>query len=136
MFHVKHSRKIFDFDDFSTIAQINFLRHSNQYPQDLEFWYTFAKKEIVMPNYPSNITRQQFEVIRSELENFCQRTKPRQVDLYDVFCAILYILKTGAQWRALPHDFPKWQTVYTYFRLWSRQPTPAEPSLLDRSRRS
>lgn len=46
-----------------------------------------------MPNYPSNITRQQFEVIRSELENFCQRTKPRQVDLYDVFCAILYICK-------------------------------------------
>ncbi|MCC7667968.1 hypothetical protein CRI87_12875 [Liquorilactobacillus satsumensis] len=41
------------------------------------------------------------------------------------------MLKTGAQWRALPHDFPKWQTVYTYFRLWSRQPTPAEPSLLD-----
>lgn len=48
-----------------------------------------------MPNYPSNITRQQFEVIRPELENFHQRTKPRQVDLYDVFCAILYILKNG-----------------------------------------
>lgn len=46
-----------------------------------------------MLNYPSNITRQQFEVIRPELENFHQRTKPRQVDLYDVFCAILYILK-------------------------------------------
>ncbi|KRK86323.1 hypothetical protein FD17_GL002074 [Lentilactobacillus sunkii DSM 19904] len=84
-----------------------------------------------MPNYPSNITRQQFEVIRPELENFHQRTKPRQVDLYDVFCAILYILKNGSQWRALPHDFPKWQTVYTYFRLWSQQSAPTEPSLLD-----
>lgn len=60
-----------------------------------------------------------------------QRTKPRQVDLYDVFCAILYILKNGSQWRALPHDFPKWQTVYTYFRLWSQQSAPTEPSLLD-----
>ncbi|MFT8744502.1 MAG: IS5 family transposase [Lentilactobacillus hilgardii] len=85
----------------------------------------------MMPNYPSNITRQQFEVIRPELENFHQRTKPRQVDLYDVFCAILYILKNGSQWRALPHDFPKWQTVYTYFRLWSQQSAPTEPSLLD-----
>nr|WP_109249132.1 IS5 family transposase [Lentilactobacillus kefiri] len=85
----------------------------------------------MMTNYPSNITRQQFEVIRPELENFHQRTKPRQVDLYDVFCAILYILKNGSQWRALPHDFPKWQTVYTYFRLWSRQSAPTEPSLLD-----
>lgn len=58
-----------------------------------KLWYTFAKKKIIMLNYPSNITRQQFEVIRPELENFHQRTKPRQVDLYDVFCAILYILK-------------------------------------------
>ncbi|MCT3587265.1 IS5 family transposase [Levilactobacillus brevis] len=87
----------------------------------------------MMPNYPSNITRQQFEVIRPELENFHQRTKPRQVDLYDVFCAILYILKNGSQWRALPHDFPKWQTVYTYFRLWSQQSAPTEPSLLDQA---
>lgn len=34
-----------------------------------------------MLNYPNNITRQQFEVIRPELENFHQRTNPRQVDL-------------------------------------------------------
>ncbi|WP_442886005.1 transposase [Companilactobacillus sp. HBUAS59544] len=33
-------------------------------------------------------------------------------------CASLRSLpKTGAQWRQLPHDFPKWQTVYTYFAI-------------------
>lgn len=51
-----------------------------------------------MPNYPSNITRQQFEMIRLKLENFHQRTKLCQVDLYDVFGAVLYVLKTDAQW--------------------------------------
>src|SRR4051812_281740 len=32
--------------------------------------------------------------------------------------AILYQLRGGAAWRLLPHDFPPWQTVYHYFRLW------------------
>lgn len=33
--------------------------------------------------------------------------------------AILYRTRTGCQWRYLPHDFPDWQTVYHYFRLWT-----------------
>ncbi|MBX4158579.1 transposase [Lactiplantibacillus plantarum] len=65
------------------------------------------------------------------MEKLSSTNEARQVDLYDVFCAILYILKNGSQWRTLPHDFPKWQTVYTYFRLWSQQSVPTEPSLLD-----
>jgi putative transposase len=32
--------------------------------------------------------------------------------------AILYVLRSGCTWRLLPHDFPPWQTVYHYFRLW------------------
>ena len=52
-----------------------------------------------MKNYSSNITRQQFELIRPALENFRKRTKPRKYDLYEVFCAVLYVLKTGCQWR-------------------------------------
>ena len=36
-----------------------------------------------------------------------------------VFDAILYVDKTGCQWRNLPHDFQAWQTVYYYFRAWS-----------------
>ena len=31
---------------------------------------------------------------------------------------ILYQLKTGCQWRDLPSEFPKWQTVYSQFRRW------------------
>ena len=29
---------------------------------------------------------------------------------------LLHVLKTGCQWRQLPHDFPYWKTVYTRFR--------------------
>ncbi|MFO1547757.1 transposase, partial [Lactiplantibacillus plantarum] len=57
-----------------------------------------------MKNYPSNITRKQFEQIRPELESFRKQTKPRKYDLYEVFCAIIYVLKTGCQWRQVPSD--------------------------------
>lgn len=36
----------------------------------------------------------------------------------DIINAILYVLRTGCQWYALPHDLPPWKTVYTYFRSW------------------
>jgi len=39
--------------------------------------------------------------------------------IFLVFDAVLYMDKTGCQWRNLPHDFPAWQTVYYYFRAWS-----------------
>ena len=69
--------------------------------------------------YPSDIKREQFEVIRPLLESARRKTAPRKVDLYEVFCAVLYLLRTGCQWRALPSDFPKWRTVHSYFAIWS-----------------
>jgi transposase len=73
--------------------------------------------------YPSGISRAQFEPIRELLENARKETRPRAVDLYEVFCAILNLLKSGCQWRRLPSDFPKWRrTGHHYFSLWSEQP--------------
>ena len=37
--------------------------------------------------------------------------------------AILYVAVGGIQWRMLPKEFPKWQSVYTYFRRWSKDGT-------------
>ena len=48
-----------------------------------------------------------------------KRTKPRTVDLHEVFNAVLYLLKSGCQWRMLPEGFPNWVTVYSYFAKWS-----------------
>jgi len=69
--------------------------------------------------YPSDVSRDRFEQIRPLLEGVRRRTKPRTVDLYEVFCAVLYLLKSGCQWRMLPGEFPKWRTVHSYFAKWS-----------------
>ena len=70
-------------------------------------------------SYPSDISRDQFEVIKPLLESARRKTSPRRVDLYEVFCAVLYLLRSGCQWRMLPDEFPKWRTVHSYFAIWS-----------------
>jgi transposase len=82
-------------------------------------------------SYPSDISREQFEVIRPRLESFRRKTKPRTLDLYDIFCGILYVLKSACQWSMLPKDFPHYHTVYTYFRQWGAKPFEDQPSLLE-----
>ncbi len=69
--------------------------------------------------YGSDVSREQFERVRPLLEGVRRRTKPRTVDLYEVFCGVLYLLKSGCQWRLLPGEFPKWRTVHSYFQKWS-----------------
>ena len=81
-------------------------------------------------SYPSDISQEQFEKIRPILESSRKKTKPRKLDLYDVFCAVLYVLKSSCQWRMLPKDFPRWENVYYYFQMWNKK-NGAEPSLLE-----
>ena len=81
--------------------------------------------------YPSDISREEYAQIREDLEGAKKRTRPRKYDLYDVFCAVLYVIQGGIQWRMLPKDYPQWQSVYYYFRLWSEK-DEAGVSILDR----
>ena len=46
--------------------------------------------------------------------------RPRELEMRQVVNAILYVVVGGIQWRMLPTDFPKWQSVYYYFRLWRK----------------
>ena len=82
--------------------------------------------------YPSDVSLEQFESIRPILERVRKRTKPRTVDLHEVFNAVLYLLKSGCQWRMLPEGFPKWRTVHSYFAKWS-DPGPDGVSVLERA---
>ncbi|MBU0722838.1 transposase [Patescibacteria group bacterium] len=67
--------------------------------------------------YPSNITKAQFEKIVPILEGARKKTKPRTLNLYEVFNELMYVVTTGYQWRALPKDYPKWRSVHTYFKI-------------------
>jgi putative transposase len=46
------------------------------------------------------------------------RGRPRLRPLREILDGIFYVIRTGCQWRLLPYEFPPWQTVYHYFRLW------------------
>lgn len=81
--------------------------------------------------YPSDISRKQFAMIVPILERARKKTRPREVDLYEVFCGVLYVLKSGCQWRMLPADFPAWEVCYSYFRQWKHKPTKEHDSLLE-----
>ena len=72
-------------------------------------------------SYPSDITKKQFEIVRKDLEQTTKSTHPRKYDLYDIFCAVLYLIKEGCSWRAIPHDFPKWENVRYHYDIWSKE---------------
>ena len=80
--------------------------------------------------YDSDISREQFIAISQELETTKKKTRPRKVHLYDIFCAILYLLKNACTWRNLPHDFPNWKLVNYYYRTWTKKNENGE-SVLD-----
>lgn len=82
--------------------------------------------------YASDISVEKFAEIEPLLRSVRRSTKPRQIDLYEVFCAVLYLLRTGCQWRYLPPQFPKWQSVYAYWRKWS-EPDQHGVSVLERA---
>jgi transposase len=64
-------------------------------------------------SYLSDVSLEQFRVIFPNLEQPRKKTRPREVDLHEVFCGVCYVLKSGCQWRMLPSDFPKWRTCVT-----------------------
>jgi transposase len=73
--------------------------------------------------YPSNLTLAEYELLSDLLPEAKPGGRPRSVELWDVLNAIFYLLVEGVRWRALPGDFPAWQTVYTYFRNWRNDGT-------------
>jgi len=68
--------------------------------------------------YPSDLTDEQWEVLRRLLPAAKPGGRPRSVDLREVVNALLYLLRTGCAWRQLPHDLVPWGTAWAYFRRW------------------
>jgi putative transposase len=72
--------------------------------------------------YDTDLTDDQFALIEPYLPR-PQRTGRPPTDLRRVVNAILYLVRTGCQWRMLPKDFPPWSTVHTWYRRWRRDGT-------------
>ena len=83
--------------------------------------------------YPSDISREAFKEIEPLLLSGRKQTRPRVVDVYEVFCALLYILKSGCQWSMLPRDFPAKSTVHYYFSIWNKKSSETEPSIFEKA---
>ena len=64
---------------------------------------------------PSNLARDQYDLLSDLLPAAKPGGRPRKVEMWEILNAIFYVLVEGVRWRALPGDFPAWQTVYTYF---------------------
>jgi transposase len=75
------------------------------------------------PTYPSDLTDEQWALIQPRLPPARPGGRPRKTDLRAVVDAVLYILRTGCQWRFLPKDFPPKSTVWRYFDYWQQNGT-------------
>jgi putative transposase len=73
--------------------------------------------------YPSDLSDTEWEVVAPLIPPARSGGRPRTVAIREVLNAIFYVPRNGCAWRMLPHDFPKWQTVYTYFRNWRKAGT-------------
>src|SRR5829696_5644434 len=73
-------------------------------------------------SYPSDVTDQQWALIEPHIPVY-PGGRPRKTDLRDVTDAVLYVLRTGCQWRFLPRDFPPRSTVWRYFDEWRHDGT-------------
>jgi len=72
------------------------------------------------PKYPSDLTDSQWKLLEPLLPEEKEGGRPRSVPQREIVNAILYVIRTGCQWRALPHDFPIWSTVFHYFSTYKR----------------
>lgn len=71
--------------------------------------------------YPSDVTDSQWDYIKELIPSAKTGGRPRSLDMRQVINAILYVTVSGIQWRMLPKEYPKWKSVYHYFRLWRKE---------------
>jgi transposase len=69
--------------------------------------------------YPSDLTDPEWAMLEPLLGPApTGRGRRPTVARREIVNAILYVLRTGCQWRHVPHDLPNWNTVYWYFARW------------------
>ena len=79
---------------------------------------TRPKYERGGQRYASDVTDAEWVLIEPHMPAAKPLGRPREIELRAVLDAILYIARTGCQWRMLPKDFPPFTTVQGYFYDW------------------
>src|SRR5919204_6895631 len=69
--------------------------------------------------YPSDLTDKQWAIIEALIPTYHGPGRHREVDLREIVNALIYLNRTGCQWRYLPHDFPDWNCVRYDFDKWT-----------------
>ncbi len=69
--------------------------------------------------YPSDLTDEEWKLVEPLIPPAKRGGDKRTVDIREVVNALMYVLSTGCQWRAIPKDLPPRSTVHGYFDLWS-----------------
>lgn len=80
-----------------------------------------ANKRLVWGDAMGNRTYR--NILELLLPSTSSTGRPREHALHDIVNAILYVLYEGCRWRSLPKEYPKWQTVYSWFRRWRNDGT-------------
>src|SRR5450755_834908 len=78
-----------------------------------------------LTRYDTDLTDAAWELVAPLLPEARPGGRPRTTDIRAVVDAILYLLRTGCQWRLLPREFPAWGTVLFLF------PELGEPGRVD-----
>jgi putative transposase len=73
--------------------------------------------------YPSDLTYDQWNLVQALVPAPKSGGRPAKYPRREILNALLYLARTGCQWRALPHDLPPWRIVYWYFMTWRRDGT-------------
>src|SRR5919204_3201251 len=73
--------------------------------------------------YPTDLTDEQWKLVEPFLPDAKPGGRPRETNLREVLNALFYLVRSGCQWRMIPHEFPPWKTCYNYYRAWMESGT-------------
>ena len=73
--------------------------------------------------YPSDLSDEEWAILGPLITPGKQAGHPQLFGLRRIVEAVFYLLRTGCQWRAMPHEYPPWPTVFYHFAKWRNQGT-------------
>ena len=68
--------------------------------------------------YPSDLTEKQMKLIEPFMAQPSRFGRPIEVDFHNIVNGVMYLTRTGCQWKYLPKNYPPKSTVHGYFMKW------------------